>query len=46
MPIVEELSLNELELGDILRIPSEFVETKSKAKLNATLVYKSYLINN
>ena len=38
MPIVEELSLNELELGDILRIPSEFVETKSKAKLNATLV--------
>ena len=38
MPIVEELSLNELELGEILRIPSEFVETKSKVKLNTTLV--------
>jgi len=38
MPIVEELSLNELELGEILRIPIEFVENKSKVKLNTTLV--------
>ena len=38
MPIVRDISPDELELGQILRISSAFVETKSKAKSNATLV--------
>jgi hypothetical protein len=38
MPIVRDISPDELELGEILRIPSNFVEAKSKDKSNPTLV--------
>jgi hypothetical protein len=38
MSIVRDISPDELELGEILRIPCEFVETRSKTKSNAILV--------
>lgn len=38
MPIIEELSLNELELGQVTRIPIEFVTASSNLNLNPTLI--------
>lgn len=38
MSILEDLPLNELELGKLLRIPCEFIDKGSKEKFNKTLL--------
>lgn len=38
MPILEDLPLDELELGSLIRVPCECIESKSKEKFNKILL--------